>query len=321
VKDTHGHERDSRRPHSISARPYPDESFIGYVFRLAKLRHMPTAYKLLPMAHPFTNRPNAAALALLATDARVPISELERITWGPLNSTIGRFRGLELPLTVFDRRGSADRRVCPECLADAAYYRAIWDLTFVAACPIHRRLLVDDCTNCGRPLRWNGGELARCGYCSHDLTRVPSSSITEDDARGTETVFGLLGDMRFAGQAAHARTLAPFRDLQDRWIVEFLFRAGLEIIGARPKLFSMEQPNELAWEAHIALTRGLDVAEAWPEAFIAMMDRMRQRRTDFQTLTLKFSVGAVERWLARLPPDQGLEIRRVAEEYRRGFVK
>ena len=314
---------DPPRYHAVSAHPLPDESLIGFVFRLAKLRRLPTGQALWTQSgHPnLTNRPTSERLQTLADNARIDVSELQAISYGDLDRSVSVFRGIQLPTTVFDRRGAADRRICPDCLAEAAYHRAIWDLTFIAACPIHLKLLIDACRVCGQPLKWTGGDLTRCTCQRGDLTRMATSSVSEADALGTKAVYGLLGEARFAEEADQTRTLTPFCDLGDGKIVEFLFRIGLELLAPRRKLFSMEQPNELAWEAHIALTRGLEVAEDWPKGLFSVLDAMASRVSGQPSLMLLRSVGTVDRWLASLGPEEGVAIRSASVEFRQRFAE
>lgn len=312
---------DPVRHHAVSAHPLRDESLIGFVFRLAKLRRLPTGKTLWKQCgdQNLTNRPTPDRLQALADNARIDVSELRAISCGEPNRSVGAFRGIELPATVFDCRGAADRRICPDCLAEVPYHRAIWDLTFVAVCPVHLKVLVDACRVCGQPLKWAGDDLTRCRCRRGDLTSMVTSSVSGTDARGTKAVYGLLGDARFTKEADQTRTLTPFRDLRDGKIVEFLFRIGLELLAPRSKLFSMEQPNELAWEAHIALTRGLEVAENWPVAFFAVLDDMAARVPDTPARSLLRSVGTVDRWLAGLRVEEGTAVRIAAADYRKQF--
>ena len=121
---------------------------------------------------------------------------------------------------------------------------------------------------------------------------------------------------RFAPDAAYAKSLAPFQDLEPGSIVEFLFRAGLELVAGRRKVFSSEQPGELAWEAHVALNRGLEVAEGWPGAFLELLELLRVRSGKPLAISLLRSAGAVDRWLATLPDGSGSEIIRTVTDFR-----
>ena len=250
--------------HALGVIPYPDESLVGFLFRLARRRRLPTIRPLMSASGivNLTAQPNEQQLRALADVASLEVGQLEAITYGPPNPAVGLFRGIPLPSNVFDCRGEAQRRVCPDCLRESAYHRAIWDLGFISVCPVHRKVLVDTCRRCGQPLRWMGADLTRCGHADEgDLTQAVAEDVSEGDVRATRAVYGLLKDERFAADVKRVRALPPFRDLADSYIVEFLYRLGLEAIGARPKIFSTEQTGELAWSAHLALNRGLEAAE------------------------------------------------------------
>jgi len=50
-------------------------------------------------------------------------------------------------------------RYCPSCLAATPYWRALWDITLVTACPIHCVELCDSCSRCNHPLSWKRARL------------------------------------------------------------------------------------------------------------------------------------------------------------------
>ena len=268
-----------------------------------------------------TNRPKPEWRGALADKAQIDVASLEAISFGPPDDRRGVFRGVVLPSNVFDGRGAAARRVCPRCLAESPHHRAIWDLSFIAICPIHSVELLNQCCSCGLWLGWFGRDLTRCGrrreICKGgDLTAMPATSVSEEDARGTRTVHGLLGDERFRAEVDHVRRLAPFLDLRDGDITEFLYRLGLEVMGGRSKIFSTEQPGDLAYEAHRALTLGLTAAERWPGGFYEVLDSMRRRSASTTLAGLRKYVAPVERWLDQLPDDHGGVLREAVRAYR-----
>lgn len=52
--------------------------------------------------------------------------------------------------------------VCPRCLAENAYLRGQWEMTFFVACPSHNVLLVQRCPGCGKSLSPHRARLDRC---------------------------------------------------------------------------------------------------------------------------------------------------------------
>jgi hypothetical protein len=64
-------------------------------------------------------------------------------------------------------------QLCPECLLEESvpYFRRAWRVSYLVVCSRHRRLLLDACPNCGRPITYH---LADFGY-SLLPERIPTS--------------------------------------------------------------------------------------------------------------------------------------------------
>lgn len=314
--------RTERTPrHSVTVTPHPQESLIGYIYRLAEARRPMTPGAIAVecgMRRPPSNRPRPGTLERLAEFADVPLADLERISWGLPSLTEVRFRGVTLPRLDLGLPRKIGRRVCPGCLAEAAYYRAVWDFIFVSACPRHSCALLDTCRSCGKPLWWAGADIDRCGRClGGDLASMKTQAVPEPDLRGTRVIYGLLGEPGFEKEAGYARTLAPFQDLRDGQIVVFLYRAGLLLLGSRNQPFSFHTPQDLYPKAHLALAQGLSVAENWPGSCYGFLDVMRRRYPGIAAYEgLRRSAGIVERWLDGLHPGEGNTIRDACRAYR-----
>ena len=98
---------------ALGITPYPDESLVGFLFRLARRRRLPTIRPLMFASGivNLTTQPSGQQLRALAEVASLEVGQLEAITYGPPNPAIGLFRGIPLPSNVFDGRGNAQRRV------------------------------------------------------------------------------------------------------------------------------------------------------------------------------------------------------------------
>ncbi|MBI5162837.1 MAG: TniQ family protein [Magnetospirillum sp.] len=290
--------------------PYADESIIGFIFRLADFRRLSTANALRTAAgfEWLTNWPRREWLAALADEADLKIEALEPLAIAEPRSGVVLFRGFRLPAALFRRRGGADRRVCPECLAERAYHRAIWDLVCVAVCPIHETVLVDQC-QCKAPLKWDGRGVTHCRRCSFDLRLLARQRVPAEQVQATKVIYGLLGEERFREEAERAKSMPPFADLAAEEIVDFMWRFGMEVVGTRPKIFSVEQPGEYAWEAHLALAAGLSAVESWPDGFHEVLEKMRGQWGKVKART------AVRRWLATLPMGHGGELTRALDSW------
>lgn len=312
---------------SLNAHPFPDESLIGFIFRLAKRRGDTSGRRLalrLGFRH-LTNRPYPEWVEALAADARLPASEIWAIANGSIDDRFGNFRGVPLPTGYFDRRDfnrlGSDFRVCPDCLVENLYHRAIWDLLFIAICPVHDKVLIDTCRECGQPLRFLGVDMFLCQCGKGRLDRMSTPQVDHADARGTRVVYGLLGDGRFSADANHARKLASFADLDASDIIQFLYRVGLQTVAPERAVFSVRDAGELTRDAHVVLTRALAVAEEWPTAFFRMLDDLRRPHPEGTAFALRMSAGRVEDWLDGLRPGTGCAIRAAVTDYRRRMTE
>lgn len=299
--------------------PHIEESLVGYIFRLANYRRLNSARMLLHACkfEWYTNQPRPEWMAELAGTACVEEEDLWAISYGQQDTVWATFRGQLVSKSVIERRGEAERRICPECIGEIPIHRAIWDLRYVAICPVHRMVLMDSCPACGKAIRWLGGDLTRC-VCARkpEFSSFVAESAAPEDISATAAVYGLMGDPRFQAEADQVRTLPPFRDLTGANIAEFLYRLGLERMGRLNKYFSSENPGELAWEAHVVMRRGLEASAPWPSAFHRAIDQMRERSNSSSAMSMRMAAGAVERWQAGLPEGQGVEILRAVQEYR-----
>ena len=257
---------------------------------------------------------DAAFLARLAEAADVPLNDLAAISYNSDQRGQARFRGQTIPASLL--KGSAVfRRVCPECLAKSPYHRAAWDLSFFSACPVHERLMVDACPDCGELLRWHGLDLTQCGCSGGSLSRIRPPQVAPDALDGLRLACGILGDCRFEPDVAVVRTLPPFVGLPDLAILEFVYRLGMDLTpGTRRKLFSLENPAELDEEPHLALHRGLAAARSWPDGLQWALSAVSKTSWDMASARVsRVWFDAMSAWLSGLPLGEGGELRTTLE--------
>lgn len=315
-------DRAPRRRHSLGALPCPDETLVGYIFRLAKRRRTVTPYGLaarVAMAAK-TDRVTLDVLERVAEVAEVPFEALLPLWRGAPGDPFAVVHGVRLPISALDRPNPFGRRVCPACLAEHERHRVWWDLAFVSACPRHLARLLDRCPDCGRPLAWQGEDMTRCG-CRRGgyLAKARSPSVTAEEARATAVIQGLLGDARYAAEAAAARAAAPFRGMAPGHAVEFPVRLGFEAVAARPRAraFSFERLGEDGAPPHEALSRALAAVEDWPLGLHRVLDTMRRRRVLAVEASLWKCTNPVAQWANSLPNGEGREVVAALRDYRR----
>ncbi len=307
--------------HPLGTTPKPDESLVGFLVRLAHRRGMDSAHllsKQLGLSYLKSGvRTDEAVLARVAANADVPLADLLAISYR--NGEQGRghvvFRGRTIPARLL-KPPRSHRIVCPECMLEGQYHRAAWDLSFSSACPVHHRIMVHACPDCGQRLQWNGLDLALCGCCGADLTRARSSAVSPGTLDGLRLGWGILGDDRFEEDVANACALPLFKNMPEVAILDFVYRLGTDLTpGTRGERFSLRTPIDLDEEAHMALHHGLAAAQSWPEGLERAFASVRAKEwSPHSRSAYQNWLGNVARWLNSLPPDAGHDIRDAFEK-------
>lgn len=92
--------------------------------------------------------------------------------------------------TIYQQRRRP--QVCPHCVHQRGYVKAIWDIGACVLCLEHACMLVDHCAKCGQRLRWDRPALD-VGHCGH-IVAVPTGQTSPN---GEETAFQLELERRF----------------------------------------------------------------------------------------------------------------------------
>lgn len=160
----------------VRPRPMDDESFIGYVLRVAS----------------FNGRKTISALC----DAiGLPRRNLNR-GLGPRDNL---FRGLLTALNLggtsiidkiahkeaehYDESRSLKStkvehpKICVKCISESAYFKESWQKIHITHCDKHNLVLIDECPCCKKELIWHANIFERCPFCetSWGNVSVPTS--------------------------------------------------------------------------------------------------------------------------------------------------
>lgn len=154
------------------------------------------------------------------------------------------------------------RRWCPECLKEAPYHRAWWDVVAITTCPTHKVELVTEC-GCSKRATWQSFGVTHC-RAGHDL-RDASTAAVDDD----ELVVDRYLVSRLTG-VDHVRH--PHLDAMDFGEVVFL----LERLGKA--CYDGADLRRLRSEigARKLLVAGYQVVASFPAGFRSLLDRMVQ---------------------------------------------
>ena len=161
--------------------PYEDESFMGYVLRMSNRNGLASLYWLYKSLH--RDRLNHFTIEdvpsiAVAFGANPLILEhcfvKEKRSGGECTiSTYGH--RVHRPYLLRHLRP----QVCPECISNCGYARALWDFSIISVCPTHLCKLVDVCPHCGKRLQWNRPSLSGCN-CGFSWSLIPSHQLLPD---------------------------------------------------------------------------------------------------------------------------------------------
>lgn len=151
----------------IRPKPVVGESFIGYLYRLARVNGL-----------------NYEALALLFKNNAAPIKSYDVDDREKIKATAYKLTGHEIDLfdpwrfylgyrPLFDYK---KLKICPECFAENLVYDAKWHSRLSFTCAKHRCFLIDQCPICSADIDANTFIYGECGQC-HTKIRQMSSDV------------------------------------------------------------------------------------------------------------------------------------------------
>ena len=162
---------------SVWVVPFPDEPTHGMMMRLAQVNGFPRLRAFETLVGVRTHEVRMGEkLNVLAGVLRCDPADLQERCYRRLGEKTRSFRGM----TFGEKKDieGRSRRVCPGCLAEAAYHRFWWDFTFIRFCPAHERRLVEVCS-CGQALTWDDVAPDKCRHCEdgsvHGLPPEPGA--------------------------------------------------------------------------------------------------------------------------------------------------
>lgn len=162
--------------------PYPTESLVGYVLRLAEENGYFSPWSVYRLAGLKQNEVRSTGFKLdkLAAIINRPMSELDTIGFSTPPNKPRWARLLGNCLIPSDLKIS-NPGICTLCIAEKGFIEAHWHLTLMVGCPVHERMPAMHCPKCGKRLRMFRRGLLECA-CGGDLLESNLPSITKADA-------------------------------------------------------------------------------------------------------------------------------------------
>lgn len=150
--------------------PYQDESATGFLMRVALKNGLKSPLELLKRITgsesatiPHTKIPDLAYFCRNTIEEFQQLSGFEKWLHAEPNWSI---QGEWLTKSVFIQNRVS--RICPICIIETPYIKALWNLSFYTHCAWHECALLDCCPKCHRKLSWDRLRPDFCG-CKHYL--------------------------------------------------------------------------------------------------------------------------------------------------------
>lgn len=166
-------------------------------------------------------------------------------------------------------------RFCPLCLSEDPTWRASWELYFHDVCPHHGIWLVDQCSSCRQPLRWNRDAVLRC-ECGSDLRQ----EVTHDAPARLQTLSGLL-ETKLLGGSDNAETPLSSLDVeQTQRLIRYM--GGYMDPQANPKPLKLRNSGrmEVSWAIS---SRAAELLGDWPYRFHETLSLLQDSSTGQKT--------------------------------------
>lgn len=267
--------------------PKADESLMGYILRLVSInRYDSITWVLKEIGIDITLIRSAFAFMLddstdltrLADLANVN-QELLRPLLYPSAKQRGSFSHLVFghPFPKYMIKVKRPK-ICPECLRESNYYRKIWDLATVTACPVHKCLLLDECPNCSKRLSWFRKHVSVC-QCEYDWRTHMPVKVRDSELGLVRQIYHLCG-LDYGSKRVPLPDTNPLSNLElEDFAIAVVFIAGqyIGVNDVRGKQLATARKNE---EIHRLLVKGASVFEEWPENFYEFLDWIRASRSN-----------------------------------------
>ena len=279
-------------------RPYPTESLFGYVVRLTEANGYSSPAAIWKLARIPRGRELWAGFPARSLAPLVGLGPdvLDKLAYRVGERAYADGSNLQgRPFKILGHilgKGSASQArylrlntcaFCSQCVAEAGYIDAFWNLSVAIACPTHGRLALSQCPRCQRGLTWRRARLNRCS-CGCDFSTV--------ECPEAPTPVMLL--MKLVQSALHGRALEGPSGMPTQLLSKLPLSALLSLIdrlgylltanpgqesagsGASPKRKKQRKitvQGSLAnhMEAHTAVSKALS---DWPRGFHMALDAM-----------------------------------------------
>jgi predicted site-specific integrase-resolvase len=306
----------------INGPPNDGESFVGFLIRMAEWNKHEWLSWILQKIKIISGRPiwipsfafnDSLDLDTLAELTDTPIAELKSLLYLPVAGSGLRHLIFGKPLPQYVIRPLRPK-ICPACLRESNYYRKIWDLAPITACPIHKCLLIGVCPKCSKHISWNRNKVSSC-RCEYDLRDAIPRALEDIELRFARQIHYLCKVSDSSVDMGRLTLPNPLMELDLEDLVSaVVFMAGQSdrTSGGTGKYLFRNRTND---EIHTLLMKGYSVFEDWPRQYHGFLDQVRaqSKKSSLRTGLWK-DFGPFHRRLYHSLPSKSLDFMRIEYE-------
>jgi TniQ len=271
----------------FTGEPYVDESFTGYLMRLADLNEIPGIQWILQCVISTTNKHQYdhrvdfdVLLDNLSKLVGVKNEQLRKILYVHAHWRGERILGDTLIFgvaisPVYIRREAP--KLCPQCLSKRGYCQKVWELAPITVCPEHGCLLIDQCPKCAGSILWSRRRFNFCS-CGFDFRLAKIDRLRLDERRLAIHLYKLFG---IPIRCKDTSLDSPLLDLSCNDLLNVLFFFSAHFDQSRNPIGTGLIKYKNNAELHALLSRSVRVFDDWPHSYYELIRDWRKREKNF----------------------------------------
>ncbi len=270
----------------IRARPKEDESYLGFLLRLAEINLFDTPYWILKImgAAASTFRTYSAAASLRLSLRLASLSKLRVKDLGHLynNPVPGKYlvSFFDHPVPPYLLRAGRPR-VCPKCLSQSQYCRKQWDFAAITSCPIHQIMLLEKCPGCRKSITWLRRSVSHC-RCGTDWRQTQTARLSKSEIVVSQLIYK---EFRLpCTQILNPRDNNPLYDVDLPSLLSALFLITSQQEGRNGDTLAKHIfPGRTSAEIHRGFLAAFAIFDHWPINFHKFLDQLTAARRPKKT--------------------------------------